>query len=518
MTGVALRSRKDLWPEDEGDPFVAKKPVKTAKAPNHWREWLRALFPSYTKAPPAPRHVLFWDWLWAITQESDPRPFVGIWPRGGAKSTSAELGTVALGVRGHRKYALYVRGTQDRADDSVQNIAKMLESAGVALYYPKHSDRAVGKFGDPKGWRRNRLRTAAGFTVDALGLDVAARGLKIDEDRPDLIVFDDVDARHDTPHMTDKKLITIKESVIPAGTANVAIIGIQNRIIPRGVFSQLADGTADFLARRIMSGPEPAVLDLKTESRFDPETGNAMTVITGGTATWAGQDLAACQALIGKIGFGSFNREAQQNVKDREGALWTSAAIDAGRVAQKAGRYKRVVTGVDPSGGRVEIGIIGGGLRYDGHVEIFADRTQKGALGPHNWGAAAVDLYDDTKADVIAAEGNFGGDMVKSNIKVVGPHANVKLVHASRGKDVRAEPVASEYGDPDIAYRDGRVHHVGHFPELEAEMTGWVPGDPESPNRLDALVWVVTELLLGHKKQLHDFSKVPAIQPDWRHE
>jgi phage terminase large subunit-like protein len=78
--------------------------------------------------------------------------------------------------------------------------------------------------------------------------------------------------------------------------------------------------------------------------------------------------------------------------------------------------------------------------------------------------------------------------MVRSNLLAVDPRVPVRLVHASRGKDVRAEPVSTRYSE-------GRVHHVGHFPELEAEMTGWVPGDPESPNRLDAGVWVVTELL-----------------------
>ncbi len=88
--------------------------------------------------------------------------------------------------------------------------------------------------------------------------------------------------------------------------------------------------------------------------------------------------------------------------------------------------------------------------------------------------------------------------MVKANIAVVAPRVPFKAVHASRGKDVRAEPVST-------LYAEGRVHHVGHFPELEAEMTGWVPGDPDSPNRLDALVWVMTELMLTYQDN-RDFN------------
>lgn len=488
-----------FWPES--DPSRRRRGIP---APTRWADWLTALFPSYVRAGFAPRHVLFWDWLWAITAMSTPRPFVGIWPRGGAKSTSAELGAVALGLRGRRKYLLYVRETQEKADDSVQNIGALLESSAVATYYPEHAERRVSKYGQSKGWRRNRLRTAGGFTIDALGLDVAGRGAKLEEHRPDAAVFDDIDGRHDTPHTTEKKRTTITESLLPALTPAAAVMVIQNLIIPRGVVAQLADRTADFLATRITSGPEPALRGLETAPETDPETGIVRAKITKGTPTWQGQDIAACQSLMNTIGLRSFQRECQHNVKDRVGALWTTAAIDATRTAERA-RYKRVVVGVDPSGGGTEIGIIAGGLRYDGHVDILADRTQKGELGPSNWGKTATKLYDTEKADRLLGEQNFGGDMVKANIKVADPTVSYKPVHASRGKDVRAEPVSS-------LYSDGKVHHVGHFPELEAEMTGWVPGDAESPNRMDALVWVVTELLLNVDSRNTDFKNAPTIQ------
>lgn len=460
-------------------------------APSGWREWLPELFPRYVGAHFAPRHVTYWDWVWAIGAEM-PRPFVGVWPRGGAKSTSAELGAVALGVRGCRRYALYVRDTQERADDSVQNIATMLESSAVERYYPKHGERKVGKFGDSRGWRRNRIRTAGDFTIDALGLDVAARGVKMDDQRPDLIIADDIDARHDTKEATEKKLTTLKESILPAGSSNVAVIAIQNLIIPRGVFAKLTDGSADFLSQRILSGPEPAIVGLKTEPAIDSDTGEPYQRIIAGEPTWEGQDLDACQALIRLIGFSSFNRECQHQVQDREGALWTRELINRQRISPaQLPPLKRIVVGVDPSGGAAEIGIVAMGEDYKGHGYVLSDRTQKGSKGARNWGREVVQTYYDLKADRIVAESNFGGDMVKATILVTDPNVPVRLVPASRGKAIRAEPIAS-------LTEEGKIHFVGHFPELEAELTGWVPGDPESPNRLDACVWSGHELFVRH--------------------
>jgi hypothetical protein len=479
-------------------------PAALEDAPDVWDAWLHRLFPTSVRAGFADRHRAFWHWLWAITPDSDPEAFVGIWPRGGAKSSTAELGCAALGLRNQRRYVLYVRDTQDRADDSVNNIAKLFEAESVARVYPEHAERKVGKFGNSDGWRRNRIRTAGGFTVDALGLDVAARGAKLEDQRPDVIIFDDVDGRHDSPAATAKKLATITDSLLPAGTANCAVVFIQNLIIPNGIASQLADGRAAFLTRRLVSGPEPAVRGLTTTRVADDATGVVRTVITGGAPTWDGQDLTACQQLMDRIGFASFNRECQHNVKEREGALWTTDLLNARRVS-KAPPLKRVVVAVDPSGGSAEIGIVAAGLGFDGHAYVLDDRTAKGALGPRHWGRVVCDLYADREADRVIGERNFGGDLVESNIQAADETVPVKLVTASRGKAQRAEPVAALYGDPAAPSDPGRVHHVGDFPELEAELTGWAPGDAWSPNRLDALVWAITELLLGVQ-----FEPLPA--------
>lgn len=485
-----------LWPEDDS-PFAAifdlalgpgleqDEAPSTRTAPADWEPWLREMFPRHVSTF-ADHHRDLWEWVWAIVADQRPAPLVEVLARGGGKSTSAELATVAVGVRGRRRYAWYIRETQDQADKSVENIGALLEGSTVAEYYPGHAQRLVGKFGNPRGWRRNRLRTAGGFTIDAMGLDSAARGAKVEDQRPDLIILDDIDGKFDSDRTTKKKLETLTDTILPAGAPHLAVLAIQNLIIPNGVFSRLVDGRADFLVDRQVIGPVPALRGLRTEVVDDAALGRRRAVIVAGTPTWSGQSVEACQAYMDTFGLRAFMRECQHEVKKREGALWREEII--GRL-DKAPPLKRVVVGVDPSGGAVEIGVIVAGIGFDGRGYVLADLTQPGSEGPLNWGRAAVRGYDDHKADRIAAEANFGGDMVESNIRVAGGNRRlaVKLVRASRGKAVRAEPVAA-------LYEDGLVDHVGTFPELEAELTGWVPGDPDSPNRLDALVWCFTEL------------------------
>jgi hypothetical protein len=474
-------------------PVAEDAPAATTgeTAPSDWDGWLSALFPKYVSAPHAARHRELWSWVWSVKPDERAAPLVAIWPRGGGKSTSCELASVALGLRGVRRYIWYIRATQEQADNSVSNIASLLEADTVERYYPEHAERQLSKYGQSKGWKRNRLRTAGGLVIDAIGLDTAARGAKVDEQRPDLIILDDIDAKHDSAEATKKKLATITTSLLPAGSTDATVLAVQNLIIPHGIFARLADGRADFLADRSVLGPYPAVVGLKTEPVTNPKTGRITHRIVRGEASWEGQNLRVAQHQIDTWGLSAFLQEAQHAVHEREGALWTKDLIQR---VDTLPPLKRVVIAVDPSGGGDEIGIIGAGLGYDGRGYPFADRSQKGSLGPLNWGSATVDLFDEYEADLIAAERNFGGDMVEGNIRSSAPGRRipVKMVSASRGKALRAEPVAT-------LYENGLVSHVGVFPELESEMTGWVPGDPQSPNRLDALVWCLTELMLQPK-------------------
>jgi hypothetical protein len=176
-----------------------------------------------------------------------------------------------------------------------------------------------------------------------------------------------------------------------------------------------------------------------------------------------------------------------EDVDEVPGALWKIQTIEQNRVSRPP-ELARVVVGVDPSGGGDDIGIVACALGADRHGYTLADRSQPGHLGPRNWAQKAVQLYHQLEADRIVAEKNFGGDMVRTTIHQIDATVPVKLVHASRGKAVRAEPVAA-------AAEGGREHHVGYLAALEDEMTTWVPGDRWSPNRLDAKVWALSEVL-----------------------
>ena len=133
-----------------------------------------------------------------------------------------------------------------------------------------------------------------------------------------------------------------------------------------------------------------------------------------------------------------------------------------------------------------ETGIVVAGVGENGDGYILADNSVKAS--PRDWAVRAVASYHDHKADRIIGEANNGGEMVETVIRTVDPNVSYKAVHASRGKVTRAEPIAS-------LYEQGRVHHVGQFPQLEDQMCRWVPGD-KSPDRMDALVWALTELMI----------------------
>ena len=178
-----------------------------------------------------------------------------------------------------------------------------------------------------------------------------------------------------------------------------------------------------------------------------------------------------------------------QDINEAPGALWTRDIIERNR-SLMAPAFDRVVVGVDPSATSTgdEAGIIGAGV-CAGQGYLLEDASVQGS--PLAWAAAAVTLYHKLKADRIVAEANNGGEMVEAVIKQVDENVPVKLVHASRGKQTRAEPISAKY-------EKDRVHHVGKFEKLEDEMCLWIPGDA-SPNRMDAMVWAFTDLLLTNR-------------------
>jgi phage terminase large subunit-like protein len=177
---------------------------------------------------------------------------------------------------------------------------------------------------------------------------------------------------------------------------------------------------------------------------------------------------------------------------DVPGALWTRGLIEQNRITTAAlPTFSRVVVAIDPAVSSDEdsdeTGIVVCGLA-NGTGYVLDDRS--GRYAPHEWARRAVDAYRHHKGDRIVAEVNNGGDMVESTLRMVDRSAPYRAVHASRGKRVRAEPVSA-------LYEQGRVKHVGAFPELEDQMCNWVPDSADaSPDRMDALVWCLTELIV----------------------
>lgn len=480
-----------------------------------WPTWLAAILPGYCTAPFAAHHVEFWEWVWALEPDVRPEAFVGIWARGGAKSTSAEAACVVVGARKQRRYGLYVCDTQDRADDHVGNVGSMLESERVELFFPELAQRRVGKYGNSRGWRRNRLWTSSGFVLDAIGLDSAARGVKLEDQRPDLIIIDDIDDRHDTAAATNRKIETLTESVIPAGSPDVAILAIQNLVKADGVFDRMATGKAEYLRRRSVSGPHPAVRGLQVERGEDGQDR-----ITAGVATWAGQPLAKCEEQINDWGYPAFRREAQHDVADAEGALWCAEQIAESR-RDDFPDLDELVISVDPSGGKGDghddQGILAVGSAQ-GHGFVLEDATC--SLSPMGWGKRAVTLAVDLQADRIIVEDNYGGEMTANTVRMAadalaaegyetpvggyGPAyfgtdhpAHVRQRNAHGSKRARAEPCAALYGEKERAetWADARMHHVGTFTELEAEQCRWEPDvSAKSPNRVDALAHAAADL------------------------
>lgn len=192
---------------------------------------------------------------------------------------------------------------------------------------------------------------------------------------------------------------------------------------------------------------------------------------------------------------------------DIPGAFWTHAMIDDNRVAfGHAPDLVRVVVGVDPSGKSKdgdEQGIVVVGKGTDGHCYVLADRSTTDT--PDGWGRRAVKAYQDFRADRIVGERNYGGDMVGFVVEAAARDMGVRIayrdVQATRGKAVRAEPVSA-------LYEQGRVHHVGdEMPILEEQMRTFVPDSGRSPDRMDALVWAITELMLGEPNASHGNSE-----------
>ena len=176
-------------------------------------------------------------------------------------------------------------------------------------------------------------------------------------------------------------------------------------------------------------------------------------------------------------------------IDEIDGALWTRAMLDEAKVETHP-PLARIVVGLDPAvtnnPDSDETGIVVAGVTGDGHYYVLEDCTIKAS--PDTWARVAVDAYHRHGADRVIGETNNGGDMIELLLRQIDPHVSYKKVTATRGKLVRAEPVAA-------LSEQNRLHLVGNFPRLEDELTNYTPMAPGSPDRMDAMVWAITELM-----------------------
>lgn len=184
-------------------------------------------------------------------------------------------------------------------------------------------------------------------------------------------------------------------------------------------------------------------------------------------------------------------------LEDTPGALWSRSLLEANRITQTPDLV-RLVVAVDPPASigekADECGIVAAGITADGTAVVVRDASERG-LSPNAWASKAVALYHELEADRLVAEVNMGGAMVETILREADPSVAYRAVHATRGKVARAEPVAA-------LYEQGRVQHLGAFEHLEDQMCNFVgkaPGRGDSPDRVDALVWALTDLMLGRK-------------------
>lgn len=178
---------------------------------------------------------------------------------------------------------------------------------------------------------------------------------------------------------------------------------------------------------------------------------------------------------------------------DAEGLLWSKPLIDKIKIASKP-NLERIVIAIDPAASANldsdETGIVV--LGKDAHGKGYVLEDLSGKYSPNEWAKVASQAFKNWDADCIVAEKNQGGDMVESVLRSQNTTARIKLVTATKGKYVRAEPIYS-------LYEQNKIYHVGHFPLLEKQMITFDPDKGKSPDRVDALVWGFTELMLGTK-------------------
>ena len=250
-------------------------------------------------------------------------------------------------------------------------------------------------------------------------------------------------------------------------------------------------------APRVVVTTTPRAVPLVTRLTQDEETETTRGSTWDNDGNLSPRFLRSMRRRYGKSLLGRQELDGEL-IEDLPGALWTRGLIEECREDAASSPPARLAIGVDPpaSAGGDACGIVVAALGEDGIARILADASVAGA-SPERWARVVARTARAWEADRIVAEANQGGDMVASVLRAADLALPLRLVHASRGKAARAEPVAA-------LYEAGRVRHAGLFPALEDELCGLIAGGAyqgpgRSPDRADALVWALTELMLKNR-------------------
>jgi len=282
----------------------------------------------------------------------------------------------------------------------------------------------------------------------------------------------------------------------PEETVDNLLLGMRLGDDPRCIFTSTPRPTKFIieLEKRVDDKDRPSVITTRGHTD-DNLTNLSQVFIATVVSKYRGTRLGR-QELNGEI------------LDDNPDALWKRKDIDIPRVS-KAPDLVRIVVGVDPAVTSTEAsadtGIVVAGVDDRNEYYVLGDYTIHAT--PKTWAQESIAAYYKHSADRVVGEVNNGGDLVELALRTIDPDVSYKDVWASRGKQIRAEPVSS-------LYEQGKVHHVGSFPLLEDEMCEWVPGEGKSPNRVDALVWAISFLSKSKfGQQKLDVSKLIRTKP-----
>lgn len=429
--------------------------------------WALTYLPQHFTSDPAEFH-------WELADLADAHAnLVVAAPRAHAKTTVLALARpLFLAATRRTPYTLLVSDTATQAEQRTSDIyAELLENRSITDTYPHLALPERGDYADKRVKRSTRdFITLGGIRFTSAGAGQSLRGIKDRHQRPTLIVVDDLenDDNVRTPEQREKLWDWFTKSLLNLPGADGAAVHVIGTILHR-----------ESLLARLLSEGQAGVW---AQRRY--------RAINDGQPLWpAAWSIEKLEAQRLKIGSRAFSSEYLNEPVDTGSTLWQEAWLAANRVS-KHPPLERVAVAIDPSasGDGDACGIVAGGIA-NGHGYTIEDNTLQGS--PATWARVAIDTYHRLQADLIIAEKNQGGEMVTATLRsVLRPGEmmpRVELVWASRGKTTRADPIAA-------LDENGKLHIVESLPKLEDELTTWTPG-MASPNRLDAYVWLWSELL-----------------------